>query len=224
MKNIIITGGSRGIGRALVDKALKSGHRVFTIARNIQGLSTIQNSNFHYAPCDLSREEDIEKVFSEIPMGEVDVLINNAGLLLKKPFEQLNFEDFLQSMKVNYFAPAKIIQLLENQFSVEAHIVNISTIGAVQGSVKFPELSIYGGTKASLIHLTEILAEEWKDRALSVNCLALGAVQTEMLEEAFPGYVAPISAEEMAEYILDFALTQGKYYNGKILQVSRSTP
>ncbi len=224
MKNIIITGGSRGIGRKLIDIFLQQGHQVFTIARNTKGLESIQNTNFNVKSCDLRNKEEIDAVFTELPFNEIDVLINNAGLLVKKPFEQLNEKDFLESFQVNYYAPARIIQLLENQFTIGAHIVNISTIGAVQGSVKFPELSVYGGTKAALVHLTEILAEEWKEKSISINCLALGAVQTEMLEEAFPEYRAPIDAGEMADYISDFALNHGQYYNGKVLQVSSSTP
>ncbi|NNC62206.1 MAG: short-chain dehydrogenase, partial [Eudoraea sp.] len=72
--------------------------------------------------------------------------------------------------------------------------------------------------------LTELLAEEFKETGPSFNVLALGAVQTEMLEEAFPGYQAPLNAAEMAAYILDFALNGHSYYNGKLLQVSNSTP
>ena len=72
--------------------------------------------------------------------------------------------------------------------------------------------------------MSELLAEEYKEQQISFNVLALGAVQTEMLEEAFPGYKAPVSAEEMAEYIYNFALTGNKFYNGKILEVSSTTP
>lgn len=97
-------------------------------------------------------------------------------------------------------------------------------MGGVQGSMKFPGLSAYSSSKAAVITLTELLAEEYKETGPSFNVLALGAVQTEMLEEAFPGYKAPLSAEDMAEYIMDFSLTGNKYYNGKLLQVSNSTP
>jgi NAD(P)-dependent dehydrogenase (short-subunit alcohol dehydrogenase family) len=68
------------------------------------------------------------------------------------------------------------------------------------------------------------LAEEYKEEGISFNVLALGSVQTEMLAEAFPGYQAPISAGEMANYIYDFTLTGNKYFNGKVLQVSSTNP
>ncbi len=97
-------------------------------------------------------------------------------------------------------------------------------MGGVQGSLKFPGLSAYSSSKAAVITLTELLAEEYKESGPSFNVLALGAVQTEMLEEAFPGYKAPISAEKMAKYIADFSLSGNEFYNGKLLQVSSSTP
>ena len=114
----------------------------------------------------------------------------------------------------------KVLPFLNN----ESHVVTISSMGGVQGSMKFPGLSAYSSSKGAVITLTELLAEEFKEDGPSFNVLALGAVQTEMLEEAFPGYKAPLSAEEMAEYITNFSLTGHKYYNGKMLQVSNSTP
>ena len=97
-------------------------------------------------------------------------------------------------------------------------------MGGIQGSAKFAGLSAYSSSKGAVITLTELLAEEFKESGPSFNALALGAVQTEMLEEAFPGFKAPVSALEMAEYIQKFALLGHKYYNGKVLQVSNSTP
>ncbi len=72
--------------------------------------------------------------------------------------------------------------------------------------------------------MTELWAEEFKDIGPRFNALALGAVQTKMLEAAFPGFEAPITAEGFAPYLLNFGLTGHQYYNGKTLQVSSSTP
>jgi NAD(P)-dependent dehydrogenase (short-subunit alcohol dehydrogenase family) len=104
------------------------------------------------------------------------------------------------------------------------HVVTISSMGGVQGSMKFAGLSAYSSSKGAVITLTELWAEEFKETGPSFNVLALGAVQTEMLAEAFPGYVAPVTAIEMATYIQEFALHGHKMYNGKLLQVSNSTP
>jgi NAD(P)-dependent dehydrogenase (short-subunit alcohol dehydrogenase family) len=105
-----------------------------------------------------------------------------------------------------------------------SHVVTISSMGGIQGSMKFPGLAAYSSSKGAVITLSELLAEEYKEQGITFNVLALGAVQTEMLAEAFPGYQAPISAAEMAEYIVDFTLTGNKYYNGKVLEVSSSNP
>jgi NAD(P)-dependent dehydrogenase (short-subunit alcohol dehydrogenase family) len=97
-------------------------------------------------------------------------------------------------------------------------------MGGFQGSAKFPGLSFYSASKAALCCLTECLATELKDKSIKMNALALGSVQTEMLDKAFPGYKAPVKAEEIAEFITDFAINGHRYVNGKVLPVSLSTP
>ncbi len=223
MKNIIITGASKGIGKELTIKFLELGHQVLALSRTEPDLVEIKKSDkYFYKSIDLENSEEIKSL--QIPFEQVDVLINNAGILINKNFESLSENDFIKSMKINYLAPITLIQTLKNKFAENAHILNISTIGAIQGSVKFPTLSAYGGSKAALCHLTEILAEEWKNEKISINCLALGAVQTEMLSQAFPEYKSQISAEEMANFIADFALNSQKLFNGKIIEVSCTTP
>ena len=223
MKNIIITGASKGIGKELTKKFLQLGHRVLAIARTESNLREISNvENYYYKCIDLENSDEIKDM--KIPFDKVDILINNAGILINKNFENLSEDDFIKSFKINYLAAIILIRTLESRFAENAHIINISTMGAIQGSVKFPTLSAYGGSKAALCHLTEILAEEWKEKSISINCLALGAVQTEMLSKAFPDFNAKISAEEMAEFISNFALKSHKLFNGKIIPISSTTP
>ena len=156
--------------------------------------------------------------------GYVDILINNAGTLLNKPFAETTRDDFERVYKTNVFGVAEMTRTVLPFMKNDSHIVTISSMGGIQGSVKFPGLSAYSSSKGAVITLTELLAEEYKDAGPCFNVLALGAVQTEMLKEAFPDYKAPTSAIEMANYIFDFALNGHKYYNGKVLQVSNSTP
>ncbi|MDT8347626.1 MAG: SDR family oxidoreductase, partial [Flavobacteriaceae bacterium] len=108
--------------------------------------------------------------------------------------------------------------------SRDTHVVAISSMGGVQGSVKFPGLSAYSSSKAAIISLMELLAEEYKENGPRFNSLALGAVQTEMLGEAFPDYQAPLDARQMAEFIADFAVNGQRFFNGKTLPVSSTTP
>ena len=226
MKNIIITGTSRGIGFELVKLFTDAGHNVLALSRNEKSIAELDIKNCHTFSCDISSEDDIQKVSDYVNENwkQVDVLINNAGFLVNKPFTEISSEELKKSYDINFFGVAAMIKAALPFMIKESHVVNISSMGGVQGSVKFPGLSAYSSSKGAVITLTELLAEEHKESGPSFNVLALGSVQTEMLEEAFPGLKAPLSAQEMAEYIMNFALTGNKFYNGKIMQVSSTTP
>ena len=225
-KNVVITGTSRGIGYELVALFANEGHNVLALSRNDVPVSGMGISNCHCFPCDITSEADVRRVseFVKSEWKHVDVLINNSGYLVNKPFGRLSHDDFKQSYEVNVFGAVSMTKAVLPFMNSEGHVVNVSSMGGVQGSAKFPGLAAYSSSKGAIITLTEVLAEEYKEKGPSFNALALGAVQTEMLEEAFPGYQAPLTAREMAKYIMDFALKGNKYYNGKILQVSSSTP
>ncbi|CAI8207888.1 MAG: Gluconate 5-dehydrogenase [Flavobacteriaceae bacterium] len=227
MKNIIITGTSRGIGYEMVALLAQAGHNVLALSRNSVPVSGIEISNCHCFSCDITDPDDIKKVplfLKEKGWKHVDILINNSGYLVNKPFSELSLEDFKQSYDVNVFGVFSLIQAMLPFFKKSSHVVNISSMGGVQGSAKFPGLAAYSSSKGALITLTELLAEEFKQTGPSFNVLALGAVQTQMLEEAFPEYKAPLTAAQMAQYIIDFSLTGNTFYNGKVLEVSSSTP
>ncbi|MBB3125103.1 NAD(P)-dependent dehydrogenase (short-subunit alcohol dehydrogenase family) [Mesoflavibacter sabulilitoris] len=226
MKNIIITGTSRGIGFELVQIFAQKGCNVLALSRNKQPVIDLNLQNVTSFSFDLGKEDDYHKVedFIKANWQQVDVLINNAGALLNKPFVETSISDFEYVYKTNVFGVAEMTRVVIPFMAKESHVVTVSSMGGVQGSMKFPGLAAYSSSKGAVITLTELLAEEFKETGPSFNVLALGAVQTEMLEEAFPGYIAPTTAKEMADYIADFSLNGQKYYNGKMLQVSNSTP
>ena len=225
MATVIITGTSRGIGYELAKQFADGGHKVLALSRNPRPILEVNHANIATFSCDLCASEDYQKVAEFIEdWDRVDILINNAGAFLNSPFLETAREDFEAIYKVNVFAVAELTRLVLPKIPKSGHVVTISSMGGVQGSVKFPGLSAYSSSKGAVITLTELWAEEFKDSGPSFNVLAIGAVQTEMLAEAFPGYEAPISAAEMAKYIKEFALTGNKYYNGKLLQVSSTTP
>lgn len=228
-KNIIITGASRGIGRELAKIHLRNGNNVFAVSRNEEKLKELKqfenNSEFRFLALDLADFKSLDQIREQISdWSRVDVLYNNAGFLVNKPVSEISEKDIDNSIAVNYKAPFRMIQLLLNKMDSESHIVNITTMGAVQGSVKFPGLAAYSSSKSGIITLTELLAEEFDENQPKINCVALGAVQTEMLEEAFPGYKAPVTASEMAEYLYNFGLKGHHFQNGKTIQLSVSTP
>ena len=225
MKNIIITGTSRGIGYELALQFAQAGHQVLALSRQIpQGL--LGHQNITCLATDLSVEADLEAVAQVVKStwGKVDILIHNAGSLVHKPFAQTTQQDFEKVYQVNVFGVANLTRICLPFLSKGSHVVSISSMGGIQGSMKFAGLSAYSSSKGAVITLSELLAEEFKEEGIAFNVLALGAVNTEMLQEAFPGYEAPVSAQEMADYIFNFALTGNKYHNGKIIQVSSSTP
>lgn len=226
MKNVVITGTSRGIGFELAQQFANAGHNVLALSRNTKPLETVNNKNITTLSVDLSSEKDIAKAVDFVSSNwkQVDILVNNAGKLVNKPFEKLTSDDFLQVYQVNVFAVAELTKNLLPFMLAGSHVVTISSMGGIQGSMKFPGLAAYSSAKGAVITLSELLAEEYKEQLIAFNVLALGAVQTEMLEEAFPGYHAPLTAKEMADYVFNFSLTGNKFYNGKVLQVSSSTP
>ncbi len=234
--NIIVTGASRGIGFELAKRFAANGnHNILAISRDSDKLKLLKNAcirenveaHLYPIPFDLASGDNLDPnllnlIQSHIP--HVDILINNAGYLSNKPLHQLSDNDLWQMIKVNFAAPAQLIRLVLPLMRPGSHVVNIGSMGGFQGSAKFAGLSVYSSTKAALASLTECLAEELKETGVSFNCLALGAVSTEMLAEAFPGYKAPLNAQEIAKFIADFSLAGNKYFNGKVIPVSMSTP
>ena len=226
MANVVITGCSRGIGFELAKLFAKEGNAVLALSRNPDPMRALGDERITALPFDLQKTEHISelKAFLLKRWQSVDILINNAGSLVNKPFIDTSVEEFIEVYQVNVFGVVKLIQTLIPYMNKTGHVVNISSMGGIQGSAKFPGLSAYSSSKGALITLSELLAEEFKESGPSFNALALGAVQTEMLEEAFPGFKAPVTALEMAEYIKGFAQEGHRYFNGKVLQVSNSTP
>ena len=223
----VVTGASSGIGREIALELAKKGE-VIALSRNSTKLQSLAKLNENITPItfDLTYDsiDDLRKKIQAIS-PKINVLINNAGLLINKPFEELTSEDWDQQFNVNLKAPAlltsSLAKLLEKG---KGHVVNISSMGGFQGASKFPGLSAYSATKAGLASLTECLSTEWNEKGITVNALCLGAVDTEMLAQAFPGFKAPVSAKKMGEFIADFALNGNKYFNGKVLPVSLNDP
>lgn len=226
MANVLITGSSRGIGFEMAKLFADAGHNVLALSRNATPITELNHKNIQGFSFDLAQASDLEKLerFLKTEWKHVDILINNAGKLVNKPFLETSMEEFKAVYEVNVFGVAAVTKVVLPFMNKEGHVVTVSSMGGVQGSAKFPGLSAYSSSKGAVITLTELWAEEFKETGPSFNVLALGAVQTEMLEEAFPGYQAPVTATQMASYIMNFSLTGQALYNGKLLQVSSSTP
>jgi len=236
--NVIITGASRGIGFESVKYfARKNNMQVFALSRNKSSLGRLAtecaglNKTSIVKPLAIDLVDLISNpglLIKKLPGKDfhVDILINNAGFLVNKPFSETSADDIISTFNVNCLAPSMLIRHLLPYMGTEAgtHVVNISSMGGYQGSKKYPGLSWYSSLKAAMACMTECLDEEMKEKNIVFNCLALGSVQTEMLSTAFPGYSAPLKSEEMADFIGHFALTAHRFMRGKIIPVSLINP
>lgn len=231
--NIIVTGASKGIGREIVKYlSTNSEHYLFVVSRDKEQLELLKREcanpqNVEIFDCDLTKNLESTDFYQAIQKAScIDVLINNAGMLINKPFMELTEENFKSIFEVNLFSVVKLIKLTVPSLrkSKNPHIVNIGSMGGVERSSKFVGLSAYSSSKAALANLTECLAEELKEYNIHCNCLSLGAVNTEMLQLAFPDYKASTNPEEIAIFVGDFATKYGRLMNGKIFSISASTP
>jgi len=236
MANIIVTGASSGIGfEAVLDLTANKDNQVIALARSTDKLRKLHEiasslnpdgGKLYPAQFDIVYDnyEDSLIPYIKSKFDKVDILINNAGALVNKPFLDTSAEEFAYMLQTNVLGHVNMIRHVVPLMGEGAHIVNIGSMGGFQGSVKFPGLSAYSASKGALAVLTECLAEEFKDKGIKVNCLALGSSQTEMFETAFPGVEAGTLAFEMGRYIAEFAQNGSKYYNGKVLPVANTTP
>ena len=223
MKTIVVTGTSSGIGHQICIQAAKMNFHVISVSRNIEPLKDI--SGIESFAIDITNKNSVDEFIANLKSKKIkiDILINNAGYLVSELFGDTTYDSFKKTFDVNVFGLAEITRSLIPIINSDGHVINISSIGGVNGSKKFPGLSAYSSSKAAVIALTEVLAEEYQNGP-SFNVLALGAVQTKMLKEAFPDYNAETKPEEMAKYILDFAINGNKLFNGKLISVSNSNP
>ena len=236
--NIIITGASQGFGYEV--SALFAeipGSTVLAIARNEEKLKQLRDECLKRNPgsglipvaFDLEKILDQPASITEIVrqhIDHIDILINNAGFLVNKAFTDTSLQEAKKTYDMNLFVPALLIKELFPYMGRKnvTHIVNISSMAGFQGSSKYPGLSYYSSSKAALACMTECLASEYKNTRVYFNCLALGSVQTDMFAKAFPGHKAQMKPEEMAGFIVDFALNGHKHIRGKIIPVSISNP
>jgi len=224
---VCITGASRGLGLALAEAFLKNSNldvAAVTRSEAPHPLAAAWGDRLRVVRADISSETGRAEVYKELDgMQPLSVLIHNAGALAFKPFAETDADTLRRIYEVNVFAPYLLTQKLL-PLADRTHIISISSIGGVQGSLKFGGLSAYSSSKAALNCLTEMWSEEFKDTDIVFNCLALGSVETDMFKEAFPGVSAACTPQTMGEYIADFAFSAVDVMRGKIISLSLGNP
>ena len=236
----VVTGAGKGVGHETA-LALARDHRaqVIAVSRDVSAWSTVRESAITPVSADVATDDGRSAVVRAVGGRPLAGLVNNAGTLLTRAFGEWTAADLQRLYAVNAAAPdmRALITMMEAaplllvqallpdlRASASAHVVNIGSMGGFQGSAKFPGLVGYSASKAALACISECLAEELKDTSVRCNCLCLGAVDTAMLREAFPGYDAPVTAGSMGGFIAEFSLKGHKFLNGKVLPVALSTP
>lgn len=228
LNEVVITGAGRGIGHALALKFSACGWKVYALSRNVESLNKVEG--LVGLSADLTDSNQLEDAVckiagaSEVPAFRV--VIHNAGLLLNRKFEDVESEEFKRMQAINFDAPFFLTQKLLPWLSQanKGHVLFIGSMGGFQGSAKYPGLSLYSALKSAVAGLGECLAVEYSDTNIRFNTICPGAVDTEMLQEAFPGFVSGVSPEQMADFIYEFASAGYHLFNGKIIPVAGANP
>lgn len=232
-KVAIVTGGGRGIGAKTATMLAEEGAKVVVVSRTASELSTVVESFDHdkfsgemvAVTADVSIEEDVAKLFSftKEKFGLCDILVNNAAIIKVEDFERVTVESWDQTMAVNvrgvFLCCKQAFTHMQNSES-GGSIVNLSSLGGLQGTEKFKGFTSYSVSKFAMVGLTETLAVEGKPYHIRVNCVAPGAVDTKMLQQAAPFLKTDTTPEDVAKTILFLAdEKQSKCLNGTTVPI-----
>lgn len=208
-KVAIVTGGSRGIGRATAELLAAAGARVTICARSAEEIQAVAASspNIQALAGSIADEAFVEHLVQQTVSahGRLDALVNNAAVLGRRPFLELEPALWDDVMAVNlrgaYLCCRAAFRQMTQQTPSGGSIVNVSSLSGVRGPEKFPGLAAYNVSKAGLLALSDILAVEGKPHGIRVNAVSPGAVDTEMLRQAGHGLKALATPEDVARTI-----------------------
>lgn len=195
-RNVIVTGGSQGLGRAIVETFVREGANVLLCARDERAAAALATGLQGSAPrgdqtvlgqrCDVSSPDEVESLFAaadEAFGGALHVLVNNAGIYGPKgPTDEVDFDEWKQCVEVNLYGTLLPCRAAMRRFKRRGYgkIVNLSGGGATN---PMPNISAYAASKAAVVRLTETLALELVPYRVDVNAVAPGALNTRLLDE-----------------------------------------
>lgn len=195
MKNVLVTGASKGIGKCIAQELSKS-FNVFVTARTEKALKELSVAGYYI--CDLEKSTDLAKLKEFIKENKIDILVNNAGEYIYNPIENMDYSHISEIFKINSIAPAFLSSAVVPYMKSQkwGRIVNIGSISGVMGEAF---ASMYSATKASLIGMTKALALELASENITVNTINPGWVDTELGKDSIES--SEFSEDEILECI-----------------------
>jgi 3-oxoacyl-[acyl-carrier protein] reductase len=221
----LVTGGSRGIGRAVCDRLLGAGADLVVCARDPERLAhvaavlaaTHPRARLVAVPCDVANPADVDRLrLAAAPLGTPDILVNNAGVVVRRPLHELSPAEWSATIDVNLNGTYHVIRafLAAMRARGSGRIINIASITGRRGTAN---LTAYAAAKHGVVGLTRALAEETRDVGIAVNALCPGSVDTDMLRGS--GFAPSMSADEVAGVVLYLAGDAPRQLTGACLDV-----
>jgi 3-oxoacyl-[acyl-carrier protein] reductase len=236
-KICLVTGGSRGIGKSIVEDLIKNGGRVvFTYLNDVESAKRIEDSfktgEISALQMDVSDRESVRNTFNEICKiySKIDVLVNNAGINKPEDFDKINDEDWDEVVNVNLKGPFIVTQeffpLLKK--SKSASIINISSVSGQYGG---PRTAHYAASKAGLISLSQVIARFGSEYNIRSNSLSAGLISSDMAEEGLQSPVVKEASKnillkrfgyqkEVANVVSFLASEESAYITGQVINVN----
>lgn len=187
MKTTLVTGGTRGIGRAITEKLLSEGHKVFVVykenAKQANELAEKYGDQVATLQANLADKEQVSQLIENLKDIQFDGIVNNAGIVYLTKWEDFNLDEWEETLTVNLTAPVKLVHGLRNNLKDGGAVVNIAS---VDGFCAAFDTVAYGASKAALISVTKSLAAILGSRGIRVNAIAPGWVETEMTADTMP--------------------------------------
>jgi len=227
---VVITGGGRGIGRAISERFAAAGAQVVIAARSEPELTATRNAiekvggRCWVQPADVASNEDIDALLEDARsrFGRIDVLVNNAGVAPHGTIEELDPHVFDTLLSVNvravYYACRAVWGIMKAQGG--GTIINLSSISAFD---PFPGFAAYGASKSWVTAWTRALAEEGRRLNIRVLAVAPGAVETKMLRDVFPDFPKDqaMGPKDVADVVFSLTTPTYRYATGQTIIIKR---